>query len=165
MTTEAPFGLRRGDDRGTTDLGWLHSRHSFSFGAWRDPARMGFRSLRVLNDDVVAPGDLQVMTAGRGIRHSEMNPSDTERVHFLQDWIEPAERDLEPSYRQASFPADGRIDVALDGGRHGYLHVATGRVRVGDATLEAGDAITFGGPASPAVEALDGGQLLLFDMT
>jgi len=134
MTTNTAFEIRRADQRGKTELGWLHSQHSFSFGGYRDPDHMGFRSLRVLNDDVVepgrgfgehghedmeiiswvlagglahrdstgtsgviTPGDVQVMTAGRGIRHSEMNASGTDRTHFLQIWIEPAERGLEPS--------------------------------------------------------------------
>ena len=56
MTTQATPEIRRGADRGETNLGWLHSRHSFSFGAYQDPHRMGFRSLRVLNDDIVEPG-------------------------------------------------------------------------------------------------------------
>lgn len=147
MTTPSDLDLRRGADRGTTDLGWLRSRHSFSFGAYRDPARRGFRGLRVLNDDVVAPGggfgehghadmeivswvlsgglahrdstgeagvirpgDLQVMSAGRGIRHAEMNASAAKPVHFLQIWIEPRARGVAPSYRQRSFPAEGRRD-------------------------------------------------------
>ena len=145
MKTQATFEVRRGADRGKTDLGWLQSRHSFSFGGYQDPDRMGYRSLRVLNDDVVAPGagfgehghadmeiiswvldgalehrdstgtsgvikpgDLQVMTAGSGIRHSEMNATASDRTRFLQIWIEPAEPGIEPSYGQKSFPLADR---------------------------------------------------------
>src|SRR4051794_932282 len=109
QTTSQQFEIRRGQQRGTTEFGWLHSRHSFSFGRYYDPRNMGFRSLRVINDDVVepksgfgehghdnmeiitwvikgtlqhtdstgtngtiSPGEVQAMTAGRGIRHSEM---------------------------------------------------------------------------------------------
>jgi hypothetical protein len=142
---QTAFESRRGGDRGTTDLGWLHSRHSFAFGAYRNPARMAYRSLRVLNDDIVEPGrgfgvhrhdnmeilswvldgelthedstgtrgvirpgDVQMMTAGAGINHSEMNASPTDPVHFIQIWIEPAEQDLPPAYTQKNFPHEGR---------------------------------------------------------
>ena len=144
-TPQARVDIRRGDDRGTTEFGWLHSRHSFSFGRYHDPERNSFRSLRVLNDDtidpgggfgrhphdnmeiiswmldgalehtdssgrrgVVKPGDVQVMTTGRGIEHSEMNASRTEAAKLIQIWIEPAERNLEPTYSQKSFPVEGR---------------------------------------------------------
>ena len=133
--------IRAADDRGLTELGWLHSRHTFSFGGYVDPAHMGFRSLRVINDDVVEPGfgfdlhghrdmeiisvvlegalqhhdslghtstlragEIQVMSAGRGIRHSETNASRDERVHFLQVWIMPAAQGLEPRWRQEPLP-------------------------------------------------------------
>jgi len=137
--------VRRGHDRGTTELPWLHSRHSFSFGRSIDRSRLNFRSLRVLNDDVIAPGggfgehghdnmeiiswmlsgaiahadstgtrgvirpgDVQVMSAGRGIRHSEINASKTEPAHLIQIWIEPAQRDLPPAYQQRPFAEEGR---------------------------------------------------------
>ena len=126
-------------------MGWLHSRHSFSFGGYQEFNRMAYRSLRVLNDDLVEPGagfdehghrdmeiitwvlegalehrdstgsravlrpgELQVMTAGSGIRHSEMNASPTDRVHFLQIWILPVESGIAPSYQQRRFPSSGR---------------------------------------------------------
>ncbi len=156
-TTLADVDIHRGDDRGTTRAGWLHARHSFSFGRYHDRNRMSFRSLRVLNDDVIAggggfgqhphdnmeiiswmlkgalehednsgergvirPGDVQVMTAGRGIYHSEMNASQTEPAKLIQIWIEPAQRDLEPTYAQRSFPKNDRrnrwqIVVSADG--------------------------------------------------
>lgn len=148
--------LFRADERGRTRLGWLESAHSFSFGRYRDPARMGFRALRVINDDIIAPGggfgehphadmeiltwvldgalrhgdsldnsevlrpgELQRMTAGRGIRHSEFNASKTEPAHLLQIWIEPSELGLEPAYGQKAFPAEDR--------RNQWQTLATGR--------------------------------------
>lgn len=134
----------RSSDRFVTNAGWLHSRHSFSFGEHDAPGRRGFRSLRVINDDVVAPGmgfgthghrdmeiisivlegalehrdslghgevlrpgEVQVMSAGRGIRHSEFNHSKTAQAHFIQVWIEPDRAGHEPGYGQKSFPDDG----------------------------------------------------------
>lgn len=129
--------VRRAAERGRSDLGWLDSRHTFSFSGYYDPAQMGFRALRVINDDRVAagrgfgmhghadmeilsyvvsgelahrdslgngetirPGDVQRMTAGTGIRHSEFNPSATAPVRFLQIWIEPEREGLKPGYEQ-----------------------------------------------------------------
>lgn len=145
--TDRAVHIHRGEDRGVTSAGWLDSRHSFSFGQYRNPSRMGYRSLRVLNDDrvapgagfaahphhdmeilswvltgglahgdstgrsgVIRPGELQVMSAGSGIRHSERNASTTEPVHFLQIWIEPARDSLTPSYDQRAFDQAGRRD-------------------------------------------------------
>lgn len=139
--------VRPGNQRGVTNIGWLHSRHSFSFGRYFDPSNVGYRALRVINDDVVAPGggfgehghdnmeiltwvldgalrhgdslghmqrltpgEPQVMTAGAGIRHSEMNDSRQEPVHFLQVWIEPATTDAKPRYEQRAFDASGRAN-------------------------------------------------------
>jgi quercetin 2,3-dioxygenase len=152
--------LRRSDDRGQADHGWLRSRHTFSFADYRDPRFMGFGALRVINEDrvapgggfgthphrdmeivsyvvagalahrdtlgtgsVIRPGDVQLMRAGRGISHSEMNASQTEPVHFLQIWILPAQQSTEPGYQQRAFPLDERglrLVVSPDG-RDGSL--------------------------------------------
>jgi len=135
--TATELNIRRADERGHADHGWLISRHTFSFADYYDPAYMGFRSLRVINDDRVAPGQgfgthphrdmeifsyvlegtlehkdsmgngrqlkpgqIQLMSAGRGITHSEYNPSRGEPLHFLQIWIQPQARSLTPSYTE-----------------------------------------------------------------
>jgi redox-sensitive bicupin YhaK (pirin superfamily) len=137
--------IRSADARGATHLNWLDSRHTFSFGDYFDPSQESFRSLRVLNDDqiapgggfgmhphrdfeiityvvsgavehrdslgtgsVVRPGEVQRMSAGTGIRHSEFNPSATEPLHLLQIWLTPERRGLTPSYEQKAFPAEER---------------------------------------------------------
>src|SRR5271169_5625082 len=133
--------IRRGNERGGGDYGWLKTQHTFSFSDYHDSKWMGFRSLRVINEDwvapkggfpthphrdmeiityvlsgklehtdslgtgsVIRPGDGQRMSAGRGIRHSEMNPSATAPAHLLQIWIMPDRSDHEPSYEQKTFP-------------------------------------------------------------
>ena len=129
--------VRKAAERGHFDHGWLDTYHTFSFGDYSDPAHLGFRSLRVINDDRVQPGqgfgmhghrdmeivtyvldgalahkdsmgngsilragELQRMTAGTGVRHSEFNPSDTQWVHLYQIWLLPQRKGLEPSYDQ-----------------------------------------------------------------
>jgi redox-sensitive bicupin YhaK (pirin superfamily) len=131
--------------RGEVDLGWLRSRHTFSFGHYHDPAWMGFGPLRVINDDTVAPGggfaphrhanmeiisvvlegtlahkdsagnagviragDVQWMSAGHGIEHSEYNGSDAAPVHFLQVWIQPDRLNAQPAYAQSFFDPEAR---------------------------------------------------------
>lgn len=137
--------LRRAGQRGRTVTDWLDSRHTFSFNRYYDPEWMGFRSLRVINEDRIAgggrfewhahrdmeiltwvlegalehedstgargvlrPGDLQKMSAGTGIYHSEANASPTDPLHLLQIWIHPSQRALAPDYREGHFPLEAR---------------------------------------------------------
>ncbi len=168
-------------ERGHADHGWLNSAHSFSFADYYDPAHMGFRALRVINEDVVRPGagfgmhghrdmeiisyvirgalahedstggkgvlrrgDVQYMSAGTGVRHSEYNASASEDVHFLQIWILPPRQGLPPSYHQVTIPEAGTRNaltlIAAPGGTGGVL--ATHRdVRVHAGRLEAGTTV------------------------
>lgn len=140
------LNLRKSEDRGHADHGWLKSRHTFSFGDYYDPKHVEFGVLRVINEDrvdpeegfgthghrdmeivsyvlegqlghrdsmgngsVIVPGDVQRMTAGSGVLHSEMNPSPIDPVHFLQIWIRPRAEGITPSYEQKHFtPAEKR---------------------------------------------------------
>ena len=137
--------LHKADTRGVAEHGWLSSRHTFSFAEYRDPERLRFGLLRVINDDVVQPGmgfgthphenmeiisiplagelrhedsmgniqrikagEVQIMSAGTGITHSEYNGSDSEIVNFLQIWVIPKERNIAPRYDQKLFTVDNR---------------------------------------------------------
>jgi redox-sensitive bicupin YhaK (pirin superfamily) len=149
--------LRKSEDRGHADHGWLKSRHTFSFGDYYDPNHTEFGVLRVINEDrvaaeegfgthghrdmeivsyvlegqlghrdsmgngsVIVPGDVQRMSAGTGVLHSEMNPSSSEPVHFLQIWIRPEAVGMAPSYEQKHFaPADKRGQLRLVASRDG----------------------------------------------
>ena len=229
--------IRPANERGHAEHGWLDSHHTFSFADYYDPAHMGFRALRVINDDRVdagrrasgririatwrssrtssralsstrtrwaparssSPGDVQRMSAGTGVRHSEKNASRDEGVHFLQIWIMPDKQGIEPSYEQKTFSEqekrgrlrlvaspdgrEGSIDVHSDamlyaglfdggesaeltlrGGRHAWVHVARGKVRVNGRELSAGDGASLSDEKSVKVDGVDGGEVLVFDL-
>jgi quercetin 2,3-dioxygenase len=156
--------VRRADDRGLANFGWLHSRHTFSFGSYFDPQQAGFSDLLVINDDrvspgrgfdthghrdmeifsyvlegglqhrdsmgtgsVIQPGDVQMMSAGTGVLHSEFNASREELVHFLQIWIVPDRKGVVPRYQQRHFTPDekrGRLRLIISpDGADGSLSV------------------------------------------
>jgi len=157
--------VRRSGERGFADHGWLVARHSFSFADYYDPAHMAFRSLRVINQDLVAPGmgfpahghkdmeiftyvlegaiehkdsmgnhaqlkpgQIQVMSAGRGVKHSEFNPSKTERLHLIQVWIMPDRANLAPRYAEWT-PTVEQLDapkvlIISNDGREGSAHIS-----------------------------------------
>ncbi len=175
--------LRRSNDRGHTKLSWLDSRHTFSFGDYYDPKRMGFSHLRVINEDRVVPGagfpthshrdmeiityvlegalahkdstgassgirvgDVQRMSAGTGISHSEYNASQTEPVHFLQIWIMPNETGLKPGYEQRSFDLEKSsgswVLVAAQDARDGAVKVHQD-AELSLAVLRKGEELTY----------------------
>jgi quercetin 2,3-dioxygenase len=158
------ISIRRAEDRGHANHGWLDSHHTFSFADYYNPAQMGFRSLRVINEDrvqpgagfgthshrdmeilsyvlegglahkdslgtgsTIRPGDVQRMSAGTGVAHSEYNASSSAPVHFLQIWLLPMRQGLPPSYEQKHFPEaerQGRLRlVASPDGREGSLTI------------------------------------------
>ena len=217
--------IRRSNDRGFADHGWLKSFHTFSFADYFDPEHVEFGPLRVINEDrvqagagfgthshrdmeiisyvlagelahkdsmgngsVIRPGDVQRMSAGSGVRHSEFNPSSGNAVHFLQIWIQPAERNIEPSYEEKRFApeekrgrlrlivspdrADGSLLIHQDarvyaglftGAEHAELEVARGRriyLHVARGSIKAnGTALEAG----DALRITDGSALSLGD--
>lgn len=220
--------IRGAGERGRFDFGWLKTAHTFSFGEYRDPRHMGFRSLRVINEDHVAPGtgfdlhphqhmeiitvvlsgairhgdslgnrsilregEVQRMSAGTGIHHSEHNASATEPLHLLQIWLRPESRDIEPSYEQKSFAdgrgpltllvsregagdslrihQDARLYLARDGaridlapGRAAWIQVMRGSIRLNGTALAQGDGAAV--ESEPSI-SLDGeGEALVFDL-
>jgi hypothetical protein len=229
--------IRRADDRGHADHGWLDSHHSFSFADYYDPAQMGYRVLRVLNEDRVAPGggfpphqhrdmeivsyvldgeiahkdsmgngsvirphDVQRMSAGTGVTHSEFNASKDKPVHFLQIWILPEKNGQPPGYEQKHFPVEekrdrlrlvvspngaegsvvihqdakiyasivspgAKVSYELPAHRHAYVHVARGELKLGEATLQSGDAARLDGKTT--IELIGAGNdtdVLVFDL-
>ena len=165
--------IHREGSRGKSELGWLHSRFSFSFANYYNPDKMGFGLLRVLNDDVVEPetgfgthphnnmeiitiildgelehkdsmgsgsiihkGEVQVMSAGSGITHSEMNPSDEKKVNLFQLWIFPKEQNIKPRYDQKEFLIEER--------KNNLQTVASGFKTKGTLYIHQDAAITLG---------------------
>lgn len=228
--------LRPAAERGHANHGWLDSHHSFSFADYYDPRHMGFRSLRVINEDrvepgrgfpshphrdmeivsyvlegalehkdslgtgsIIRPGDVQRMTAGTGVVHSEYNASRQDPVHFLQIWLLPERRSLQPSYEQKTFgdqekrgrlrlvaSRDGRDgsvtvhqDVALyatrlgpgqrvlheiSPGRHVYVQVARGSLKLGERVLGPGDGAALSDEPRLELVGVDDAEALLFDL-
>ncbi|HKC63349.1 MAG TPA: pirin family protein, partial [Pyrinomonadaceae bacterium] len=156
--------IRKSEERGHFNHGWLNTYHTFSFDQYYDPRFMGFRSLRVINEDfvqagrgfpthghrdmeiityvlegelahkdsmgngsVIRPGEVQRMSAGTGVRHSEANPSKEKSVHLLQIWILPAEAGIEPGYEQKNFTDTEKRErlrlVASPDGRDGSVTI------------------------------------------
>jgi quercetin 2,3-dioxygenase len=236
MKTTQTFTIRRSHERGTANHGWLQAKHSFSFGHYFDPQHMGFRSLRVINQDIIAPGGgfpthphenmeifsyilwgalshkdsmgnskkltpgmIQLMSAGSGVTHSEFNPSSEESASLLQIWIHPSKKNLTPSYTewqpnelQLKLPkaliisqngreqsatihqdvsiyklqlsADEITSHELAEGRGMWIQVIKGSLKIGDITLEAGDAISSEDAGSIEITALEATEALLFDL-
>ncbi|MCY2960712.1 MAG: pirin family protein [Planctomycetota bacterium] len=174
---------RKSSERGHTRIDWLDSRHTFSFGEYHDPRHMGFRTLRVLNDDrvqrasgfpthghrdmeivtwvlegalehkdslgngsIIRPGDVQRMSAGKGILHSEWNPSKEDGVHFLQMWILPDKAGGAPSYEERQIPlADRRATwrrIADKGGRDGSVRMGAD-ASILNTVLEKGEEVAY----------------------
>ncbi|MHC5011033.1 MAG: pirin family protein [Planctomycetota bacterium] len=228
--------IRKARERGHFDYGWLETYHSFSFGRYVDRRHMGFRSLRVINEDWIQPGrgfpthphrdmeivtyilegalehkdstgrggvirpdDVQRMSAGRGIQHSEYNHSRREVVHLLQIWLLPERNGLRPSYEEkriASAERRGKLrllasrdarddavrihtDASLYGsilaagesirhtlapGRHAWIQLAKGRLRVNDVLLDEGDGAAISDERELRITAREGAEFVLFDL-
>lgn len=176
------ISIRPAAERGATQIDWLDSKHSFSFAEYYDPRHMGFRALRVINDDRIAagagfpthghrdmeiltyvlegavahrdslgtgstirPGEVQIMSAGTGIQHSEFNPSQTEKLHLLQIWMLPEKPGLKPRYDQKAYSAaerDGKLRlVGSRDGRDGAVTIYQD-IDLYSATLNQGQTVT-----------------------
>jgi quercetin 2,3-dioxygenase len=181
MSSDLGYIIHRGDRRGHVKIDWLDSYHTFSFGSFQDPNRMGFRSIRVINEDrvnpgkgfnthshkdmeiltyvisgaiehrdsmgngeIIYPGDVQIMSAGTGITHSEFNPNQ-EELHLLQIWILPDRSGITPRYEQKSFPPESKRGkfrlIGSKDGREGAV-VIHQDVLLYAAILEHGEAIS-----------------------
>jgi len=225
--------IRPSEERGHNKLSWLESHFSFSFDQYYDPEHIQFRSLRVINEDVVAPGqgfgmhphrdmeiltwildgslehrdsmgsgavirpgELQHMTAGTGVMHSEFNPSPNKPTHLLQIWILPERKNLKPQYEQLAFSdeelrgkfhlvagpeapvtihQDAKLYIArlengakanhpIADGRHAWIQVARGNVRLNGTQLKRGDGAAISQESEVRVEAVETSEVLLFDL-
>jgi redox-sensitive bicupin YhaK (pirin superfamily) len=225
--------VRPSAERGHNKISWLDSRFTFSFDQYYDREHMQFRSLRVINEDIVAPasgfpmhphrdmeiltwilegalehrdssggsgvirpGELQHMTAGRGVMHSEFNPSAKESTHLLQIWILPERGGLDPSYEQLAFSdaelrgkfnlvagplapitvhqdanlfiarldKGAKAEHALAAGRHAWIQVARGGVRLNGTELQAGDGAAISDEREIRVQSREPSEVLLFDL-
>jgi redox-sensitive bicupin YhaK (pirin superfamily) len=225
--------IRPSEERGRNTIEWLDTHFTFSFDQYFDPEHIQFRSLRVLNEDTVAPGkgfgmhphkdmeiltwildgalehrdnmgtgavirpgELQHMTAGSGVMHSEFNPSPKDPTHLLQIWIVPEKKNLKPEYEQLAFPdkdlrgkfyhvagpqapvtihQDADLFIArldkndetkhdIKPGRHAWMQVARGKVRVNDVELKQGDGAAISKETEVRVVAQEASEVLLFDL-
>jgi redox-sensitive bicupin YhaK (pirin superfamily) len=227
--------VRKSSERGHAEQGWLDSYHTFSFADYYDPQWMGYRSLRVINDDLVMPGmgfgthphrdmeiisyvlsgaiehkdsmgngrviragEFQYMAAGSGVQHSEFNPSKTEPLRLLQIWIQPDVKGVKPSYAEKNFAnaptgklnlvasksgRDGSIAIHQDAdlsfakldagqkvaqplvkGRHAWVHVAEGEVKLNGTKLFGGDAAAINNESAIELVGVKPSQVLLFDL-
>jgi redox-sensitive bicupin YhaK (pirin superfamily) len=221
--------IRKASERGHADHGWLDSRHTFSFADYQDPAWMGFRSLRVINEDRVAPGqgfgthshreaeifsyviegelehkdsmgngrvikagDVQYMSAGSGVRHSEFNPSPDKPVHFLQIWLRPSKPGGAPRYAETKlgsaakpdmltplFAGQHRADAEFYFGKLGagkslalpvregrgvWIHQIAGAIAVAEEMLNAGDGAAIEGVDQVEIKASRDAEFLIFVM-
>ncbi len=223
--------IRKAEERGHFDHGWLDTYHTFSFADYYDPEFMGFRALRVINEDrvepgrgfgthshrdmeiityvldgelehrdnmgtgsVIRPGEVQRMSAGTGVLHSEVNPSRSNPVHLLQIWILPDRRGIKPEYEQKTFPNNGKLRLVaspdgaegslkihqdaklfagnvsdpiqydLQPGRYGWLQVARGIVEANGQKLSAGDGAAIEDERTLSLRGHNA-EVLLFDLS
>jgi hypothetical protein len=227
--------VRNAGDRGHAEFDWLNTWHTFSFADYHDDRYLGFRALRVINDDTIAggggfgthphrdmeiitcvlsgalehkdsmgngrvirPGEVQYMAAGTGVAHSEFNPSPTEPVHLLQIWILPDRKGAKPAYaertfaqaapgklyltasksgRDGSIPINQDVDVflgklgagdkishKLKPGRHAWLQVAEGEMKLNGLPLKAGDGAAISDESKLILETTRPAQVILFDL-
>jgi redox-sensitive bicupin YhaK (pirin superfamily) len=228
--------IRKSEDRGHFDHGWLDTYHTFSFADYHDPTHMNFQNLRVINEDVVQPsqgfpthshqdmeiityilegslehkdsmgntsvikpGEVQRMSAGTGVTHSEFNPSSDELVHLLQIWITPEKKGIQPGYEQKQFSEEGSYnqlrlvashdgregsvtvhqninlyDGALEqnhelvfelaGGRHAWLQVIHGKVKVNGEMANISDGVAISDEDKVYITAIEKSSILLFDL-